>query len=545
MKASLIKVRDLNRNLCGLFILLFSSSILAQVSCPCNNIESSCLCMQPDTLFLTDVKTHGAPVKAVDWLCRGTSDTYAAIGGVQSSIDNRTLRIYHLVNNQLMLIPNIPVFPEDPGATVLSVDWCTIESQGIYLAVAGVPNTVDNGGLPPDNADVRIYKFDPDGSSLDLVASYTHGAEVRSIAWLCDDCNSTSNRYLAIGGQTSAIDNYQVRVLKFDPINETITTVANAFHPEPVPPTPPLPIPVPVYSVDWSACAGRLPILAVGGERSATDNATIRLFTFNCSTMQLQELTHMGGTGARIDAVKMCCDSKGNLYLVAGGLHVGADPTQPNIFYYQLNRNTCMLNLLSTANAPGEVFALDFVPSCDCTHFAVGLGCQEETEPNIIVYEKTSSPTLSQVTSVRFDENITSVKWCKIGDCTYLLVGSEVLGFGLPCVPSSEDEIGLFKGVFCLEPPPAPPVICCVEKQCVRFPTQANLVDTFCWNSVAGAVRYEIYCDSDLKTLLATVLSGQQLCFCKYGVCPTPSTYYLVAIDAAGNKSSVVKVVVS
>jgi len=524
MKMCLKNIIGFAKNFFGLVLLLFSFSMEAQSTCPCSSADSSCLCMQPEKLFLSDIETHGAPVKAVDWLCSGTDNVYAAIGGILAASDARDFRIYENQDCQLSEVQNID---ELHGATVLTVGWCVIDSD-IYLAIGGEQNTVDPNA---DNVDVRIYRFNPANTAdpLDLIVSYTHGAAVRSLAWLCDDCNSGSARYLAIGGVASNVDGVPARVLKFDSSTGSISTLTNVYHG------------AKVYSVDWNSCAGKLPLLAIGGEVYLDENVTIRLFTFNCATESLQQLTNIGGTGNRIDAVKMCCDSKGNLYLVAGGTHVDGVVTNPNIFLYQLNRDTCMLTLLSTANPTGEVFALDFIPSCNCTHFVAGLGCAADV-PNIIVYQRTRNSQLRQVTSMRYDTNITSAQWCETGDCSCLLVGSEIDGYGSPCVEGSKEEIATFKGIFCLI---QPPTIICKKKECRRYPTQANLVDIFCWNPVARAVRYEIYADMALKSLITTVSSGQQLCFCKYGVSCSPSTYYLVAIDGSGNMSEVVKVIVS
>lgn len=224
----------------------------------------------------------------------------------------------------------------------------------------------------------------------------------------------------------------------------------------------------------------------------------------------------------------------------------GEQTTDPNIFLYKFNRSTCTLNKIASASAEGfkaEAYTVDFIPSCNCTHFTVGIGCvlPDFALPNILVYKRTSG---SALTSKLYDQNVNSLRWCKRGDCNYLLVGTGLQGWlEAECPQTSEFEIALYQAVFCL--PIEPPVIICAQRTCRRSPTQANIVNIFAWKPVAGAVKYEIYADEAMTRLLGTVLSNQNLVFCQYCINPcVRTTYYLTAVDASNNKSALVKVTI-
>jgi len=524
--------------------LVFSFFVSAASTCPCSYATSFCQCMQLERLFLLDRKTHGAPVESVDWLCTNTT-SYAAIGGYFDQATNRDIRIYKFLETGYLDEVNIGATSHGNNANdiVFSVAWCEIPNNGIYLAIGGYPSTVDEQG-------VRVYKFNPGNpvaTTLVEIVAFRHYNKVRSVSWLCQECEGqdASIRYLAIGGDRSERDGYDVRILKFDPEGETLEPVSSRFHNA----SGVVSDLGDVFSVDWVTCSNNIPLLAIGGRRPSNEDVTIRVYSFDCEQEFLQSLTNKGGTGSEIREVRWCCDSSGDLYLAAGGTHVGGVVTNSNIFLYKLNRSTCTLNNVATANPLGLGFSIDFIPSCNCTHFTTGIGCVSSmvSDPNIIVYKQTSSSALNKITSKKYGENVNAVRWCKKGDCNYLLVGTGIEGWSAADVcgdQRTEFEIALYQAVFCL-PQIDPPVVICAQRTCRRSPTQANIVNIFTWKPVANAVKYEIYADENMTSLITTVFANQNLVFCQYCINPCARiTYYITAVDASNNKSTLVKVTI-
>jgi len=100
-----------------------------------------------------------------------------------------------------------------------------------------------------------------------------------------------------------------------------------------------------------------------------------------------------------------------------------------------------------------------------------------------------------------------------------------------------EDRVRVYYAQQMSDEIPSPTVIAQCRKQ-YRFPTQIDIVDTFCWAAVENAVSYNIYADAELTIVLDSKTSSENLIFCKHCVKPCCSTsYYLTAIDETGAQS--------
>ena len=118
------------------------------------------------------------------------------------------------------------------------------------------------------------------------------------------------------------------------------------------------------------------------------------------------------------------------------------------------------LKPFAAALQPDKVFGLDWLQGCNCNDLIAGSGCLTgQCIPNIFVYNLTKDAAchfdLDVVTRKHFDDNITSVATCKIGDITYVIAGSERNDWGpvsldpLCPLPSFGNELALYKGIFC------------------------------------------------------------------------------------------------
>ena len=374
-------------------------------------------CIPKNKLVFIRSLQHGAPVQSVAWLCPQNDECprLAAIGGYKACNDNddyctcASVRAYtfDIATTQLIAVPFSPsALPTD---YVYSVDWCCIDGTP-YLAVAGCPDELGNS--------VWIYQYT--GTQMTLVQSFKHNGTIYSAKWLCDACNSSTTRYLAIGGDpVSKID---TRLLVFDTAGSLYSIVDHSHG-------------ATVYTVDWCIRNNQCPLLATGGKtvNSCNEQSNIRLYAVSCSgTMSLISSAHFESSTVR--TLSWCCDadtiSKKFPYLLVGGdprpdgMNTGSDAA---VYYY--NFYTQELKPLAFTTQPEKVFASTWIPGCDCKLLALGSGCifYDQCEPNIQLFsvECKQIAQLIKKGSKKFDDNITSLASCKVGSITFVLAGSE------------------------------------------------------------------------------------------------------------------------
>lgn len=426
-------------------------------ACPCSlDITGGCQCMAKSQILKLQTVHHGAPVRAVGWLCDPKCflhRTYglAAIGGFLSDFNagpyGASVRLYefNLLTEQFIELDAVA-----PTPYVFALDICCIDSEA-YLAVAGMPNHTTGH-------DVWIYKFNSSTKKLELITSFTHGNTVYAIKWLCSECSEyLTNRFLAIGGE-AAPDNADIRLLSFDPENQTLTIVNSRTHG------------ATVFALDWCKRDGVRPLLAVGGKTAREDCEKINLRIFSTDCVGSMNLINRGTyfEGKTVRTLSWCCS---NLpcptfpYTLA----VGGDPdcdehthhrNRDNLQIYALRIADCGLIPIPglSHHQPGRVFALDWIPNTNCANLTVGGGCDKcgHCKNNIfsykIVIDKTQqSFSLSLVSASKFDEVVTSLSWCFAGNCSYLLVGTENPFWTDPrknILCKNPDEIVLYKGSF-------------------------------------------------------------------------------------------------
>ena len=465
----------------------FSDQTITNLLTCFNTQDSDPFCMQTNTFFLTDRKSHNAPVQSVAWLCDSPIGTYAAIGGFPENniVGSTDTRVYKFDEENGLLGDPINLVH---GSYVFGVSWVYVFDPtqsidyGAYLAVGGYPSSAD------DN-EIHIFHLDsstiPPSINPIPVASYKHGAPIKSVSSL--GCGIDDTAYLAIGGQASEIDGAEIRVLKFKASDNSLTLLANRYHG------------ATVNSVSWfynpSSFPNFPPILAAGGDPApAPSNAgpqyiTIRVFTFNCAKESLQDLVFgsqpgptpsAGAPPKRVFDIKPAIvniDTNGSTALVFG---VANESTLTSL-------NTYTPGFLLQFLAPGKStktteaslepvtgngfpftgisdlqvngYAVDFNRSCDCyslvtccPQITFGLGCpsKDNSSPLPLNIFSTSFLTNENGTAyTKFDDNITSLEWCRTnnGEVSYLLVGSESNEWNLNSFCGG-NEIAVYKALM-------------------------------------------------------------------------------------------------
>ncbi len=441
-------------------VLIVSVGVSGQQVCPClHSGATSCSCMRPDTLFKTDEKVHGAPVLSVAWLCDGCMITpsfggaYAAVGGYSAMSDGGSVDVRVYTFNALSgRLGDIDSAVASHGNVVTSVSWCCIPDHGAYLAVGGYPEGSTGQGFC-----VRVYHFD--GQLLNFVAGFAHGAPVHAVSWLCNAC--AGRYFLAIGGD-AGLDGKEIRMLEFTPetpeVSGSLKQTDSAIHG------------APIYALDFCCREGALPLLAAGGApEGERGHCNIRIYTTFCDGGFISELTNARYSGSTVYALTWCCEPNRcprSASLAVSGSSEGDRNAGINVRLYCLNPRTCRLNeCVGYALPEFKGFAVAWNPLCNCTHVTVGGACGPEGgfPDNILVLKvcaggESRAQRLERVTGVRFDENITSLSWCHVGGCMYLLVGSENARFadmhGRDGMQSRECKIGpdiaVYKGLFCV-----------------------------------------------------------------------------------------------
>ena len=444
-----------------LFALSILGTLVSQAMLCKHNAKS---CLVEDRLLRVDQLASSSPIKTVSWLneqsCHHYKEPFALIGGGPAlGID---FKIYKLTPADTLT----HIVDGHHGAYVLSSAWCC--QQGVpFVAVAGAANASGH--------EVEIYRFDPSAATLTLVAYYSHGAHIYSIAWLCS-CEHSVDSFLALGGEASNTDQADIRILKIphhlpgpgEPAIQ-LESVSNKIHG------------ATIYSVDW--CAGRdtCPLLATGGRTSSIEcDINIRVFSFDCQMYHLSPCSQQSFESHCVNSVKWCCNhyacSQSPLLAVGGS----KSPTdRANIRLYLLSTHTHGLIEYAKAinNHLNAIYALGWNPSCKCTDITTGGGCLEQNcqggHPNIFVYRKDNNlkkPTLTLVTKEQFSQNITSLAWYQQPGSlySYLLVGAETNEQEIEeMFPDSDCEnnivIVLYKAIFCKRhAEPVPPI--CLRK---------------------------------------------------------------------------------
>lgn len=444
--------------------------MIKSMPCPCLHGTSTCFCSEINKLIKVETLMHGAPVQSVAWLCdvpcgvepHITQAPLAAIGGYQSLFnacaEGASVRVYEFNTTNDHLTETAHA---NPSPYIYSVNWCCINNVP-YLAVAGKPNL-------QTSTDIWIYKYNVTTKSLELIASASHGATVYAISWLCDACTEQNKRFLAIGGQ-EAPDKIDIRLLQFDPDaqpSSRLKIVTNRSHG------------ATVFAVDWCTKQYKNPLLLVGGKTVIDDQCekvNLRLYSVTCQGGMNLLKTHWY-KGETIRTLKWCCQKPcpNFPYLFA----VGGDPIECcdiiercgiNTIIYALDPRMCQLVELGYQKQQEKIFALDWAPQCKCSHLTAGGGCKQTCGCNYNLFTYQLAPRqefeeMRIVTRNKFDDIITSMSWCKYGDCAVLLVGSErkdwQCGLADPFDETSH-EIALYRAELCTPRPPQP--LCCPRR---------------------------------------------------------------------------------
>lgn len=462
-----------------------------------NTTNADQFCMQTNSFFMTDRKSHNAPVQSVAWLCNSPFGTYAAIGGFPENniVGNTDTRVYKFDPANGLL--GNPISNLVHGSYVFGVSWVNIFDQinfydyGAFLAVGGYPSTLD------DN-EVHIFQLDTTANPPVMnpvpVASYAHGGQIKSVSWL--SCSNGDTAYLAIGGQAGN-DGAEISILKFKASDNSLTLLANRFHG------------ATINSVSWYydpiLYPNYPPVLAVGGDpvpgtqASGPAYITVRLFTFNCAKESLQDLI-AGSQQSPVDSniptrvfgvrpAIISSDTINNNFLTINSkaLFVGVACESTEISTYGNTFSPAFLLALFPPNtlqadaslstvfnfSPNGIshtqvnaYTVDFSRTCTCEgtfpccpQISFGLGCPHNYSAplpfNIFTVGilKLGLGIAPEVTT-KFDDNITSIEWCRTnnGQSNYLLVGSESNDWNLNSFCGG-NEIAVYKALIVCRSP--------------------------------------------------------------------------------------------
>ncbi len=481
--------------------------------------QSPCLCMAQDQLMPGQIYSTGAKVNSVAWCCCDDVCILATGGNsrtVSPSPVPETVRLYLFNNatgdfNEVISPLSNPSIPIVHGANVNAVAWCCVGSKR-YLAVGG--SNLQSGTNPEQTGDVIVYVVDyttSGGITISCVASYTHGAPVRALAWLCTPCGTfmSGNNpygYLAIGGDPAGTSTTSIRILTFDGsqcqfISASEIDISTGTS---------------INALDWCCRSGKLPLLAAGGRTTSDDDdgktilptpepvvpgpmepldgpkppqdgdddtentednaPNFFVYTFgvepgsndlgryNCVTQ---------GTfpGRRVRAVKWCCSEKLCTPfppLAVGGWPSKNDPRKNLVVYLIKPPFNGPVEVASTTvddNGLHNVRALAWNPTCDCNYLTFAGRCSScKCDGNIVVCklvknehawdqshndDRKDDYKLEQVATTQFAQMINALGWAVQGRiCSYLGVGANFLS--LPPAPLQlPPTVGIYQASFC------------------------------------------------------------------------------------------------
>lgn len=211
------------------------------------------------TPIATANSSNGVPVTSVEWSPDGN---YLAVGILNAGGESMMPSVFQIAvfffdGNSLTLVDAITYF--DGSASISTIDWSPNEQ---FLAV-GSGRSMTIPGL------VSIYSFDQTTALLSLVTTQTPGPVIE-IEW------SPNGKFLGVA-QIDNGDGVTGRIYHFDGSVLDQVASATAGDTEDKGPQPGF-----FNSIDWTPDGE---FIAFGGSKSIMDNATIRIYSFDNSTI--------------------------------------------------------------------------------------------------------------------------------------------------------------------------------------------------------------------------------------------------------------------
>lgn len=264
------------------------------------------------TQIATANSSNGVPVTSVEWSPDGS---FLAVGiqnnGGESMIPSVfQIAVFFFDGNSLTLVDAITYF--DGSASITTVDWSPNEQ---FLAVG-------SGASPTIPGLVSVYSFDQTTALLSLVTTQTPGP-VGEIEW------SPNGKFLAVA-QLDNGDGVTGRVYHFDgSVLDQVATVS-AGDTNDKGPKPGF-----FNAVDWTPDGE---FIAFGGTKSIMDNATIRIYSFDNSTITGTSQI-IATDPINLGALEWTQSEK---YLASGSRMLSSGAIAPAVHVFKsITRNTC------------------------------------------------------------------------------------------------------------------------------------------------------------------------------------------------------------
>lgn len=405
-------------------------------------------CFAPNKLILANTYSHGAPIQSVAWSCPTEDCPYAlaAIGGYRgcsSSCNCASIRAYTLdtsTNKLTEILIDNPV----PTDYVYAVNWCCAagsDYSDIFLGVAGCPDAQGNS--------FWSYNYHPMTNSLQPFGNpFAYHGTIYTTKCVSVLCNGRPHTIVLIAGQQ--VDGTNISALSYDFSTQQFVSVGQALFGDTI------------FAMDACQDSRGCPIIAVGGKPAygCAGVSNIGFYTVDCegTLIQIGSAYFKGGT---VRSIAWCCPDTSTCnrtaYLAVGGDAEQGTGTDVQLFAYNLR--TGAIKSFAEFAQQDKVFAIDWLQGCDCSYLAVGSGCITETcVPNLELYrvDRCLLPKPEVVSKKHFDDNISSLAACKIGDVTYVLAGSERNNWAPvnsldPLCPLThwDNELALYMGIFC------------------------------------------------------------------------------------------------
>jgi len=382
------------------------------------------------------------------------------------------------------------------------------------------------GGHDENGQVLQAYSFDSlNPGNLETVGTATTlvvNSNITSLDW-CLSCS-----YLSVSAAPGRLRGLgALQIFSFDHVTGFASVVSEIFNRK-------------VDCLKWCSDCGYLAFI-VSKVGVSPNSSSLMIYHFDPANPHDLAFT-VSIDSANVYSSIDCCGNCG--YIAAGGgIESGLFHIQSVIDIYHFDAaGTPTLTLITSTplGTQNSYFTcLKWCQGCDNLAAVEQLSdpdTGEEADVLHLYHFDSSNGTLTPIQTYTLEDmaDVYTLDWC--GNCCDLSVGGLTADY-------AQGFFRLFQGNPCLGGPTSPTNLT-AQKLCHRFPTQIDIINQLCWNAVTGAVSYNVYADSELSILLATI-TNTPLCYSQHQICKGKLvTYYVTAVDAQENQSEPVSVTI-